>query len=179
MCRARAVCTVLGDRAELWSTRAPLPVPSWFDAQLHIFALAVQAAARGDKRQAVELLAMVRSTDLRAWYVEHGQVSGQFRVRVRRAPIPEPVPPTKRDARRSPDAFANDVFRRDGYLCRYCGLRVVPKQVLAAFAAVVGTEAFRATGTNEQRHGVVLAFRANVDVPEGGGQPSGAVSSPE
>lgn len=36
-------------------------------------------------------------------------------------------------------------------------------QVLAAFARVVGVKAFRATGTNEERHGAVLAFRANVD----------------
>jgi hypothetical protein len=70
---------------------------------------------------------------------------------------------SERDVQRSPDSYAWEVFRRDGYLCRYCGLRVIPKQVFTAFERVVGAQAFRATGTNDQRNGVVLAFRANVD----------------
>jgi hypothetical protein len=40
---------------------------------------------------------------------------------------------------------------------------VVPKNVLNAYSEAVGDETFRATGTNAERHGVVLAFRANVD----------------
>ena len=162
MCRAKALCAVLGDRPEFWSTRAPLLAPPWFNAQIDAFAAAVQAAALGDKRKAVEHLATVKSTDLRVWYVEHGQMSGRFRVRGRRLPVPQAISPS-RDAQRSPDAFAKQLFLRDGHLCRYCGVRVVPKQVLAAFAAVVGVKVFCATGTNEARHGVVLAFRANVD----------------
>jgi 5-methylcytosine-specific restriction endonuclease McrA len=163
MCRGQPVCTVLGDRPEAWSSRAPLPVPSWFNTQLDAFSLAVQEAAHGDRRQAVELLAAVGSADLRTWYVEHGQVSGRFRVRVRRPMVFSLVSLLERDAQRSPDGFAKEIFRRDGFLCRYCGLRVIPKQVFAAFARAVGVEAFRATGTNDERHGVVLAFRANVD----------------
>ena len=163
MCRGKLECYVLGNRAELWSRHAPLPVPAWFSTQLDGFSHAVRAAASGDRDQAVELLAAVRSADLRAWYVEHGQISGRFRVRVRRISQPSLVAVSNRDAQRSPDRYAKKILKRDYYACRYCGQRVIPKEVFAAFAAVVGANVFCATGTNEARHGAVLAFRANVD----------------
>jgi HNH endonuclease len=163
MCRGKRVCAVLGDRPELWSKRAPLQVPAWFSAELESFRLAVDAASSGDRGKVGPLLATVNSTGLREWFVEHGQVSGRFRVKAQPSSYAALLASSGRDSHRAPDLFAKQVLRRDGYLCRYCGQRVVPKEVLAAFSAVVGKEAFRATGTNAERHGVVLAFRANVD----------------
>lgn len=157
------MCSVLGDRPELWSKRAPLPVPSWFHDQLDLFSNAVHAASSGKTRQAIKQLAVVNSKGLRDWYVEHGQISGRFRTRIRQVPAPNPVSIEERDTNRSPHRYADLVFRRDGYRCRYCGLGVIPKTVLSAFAAVVGAAIFRATGSNAQRHGAVLAFRANAD----------------
>jgi HNH endonuclease len=88
-------------------------------------------------------------------------MSGTFRNRHFGRSKPEATLPL--DPIASPQKLARDVFRRDGYRCRYCGMRLVPKDVFEAFSRVVGREAFRATGTNLERHGVVLAFRANAD----------------
>jgi len=69
----------------------------------------------------------------------------------------------KLDPIRSPDRFSKDVFARDSYTCRYCGIGVIPKDVLDAYGMVVGKDNFCPTGTNQKRHGIVLAFRANAD----------------
>lgn len=73
------------------------------------------------------------------------------------------VPTAQRDQLRSPQRFAKAVFARDGYRCRYCGVRLVPAEVLKAFGRAVGSDTFATAGTNLQRHGVALAFRAIAD----------------
>ena len=163
MCRGKMVCSELGEESARWSKRAPLPVPDWFDQQLSVFVKAVQAASLGQREEAIERLTKVRSNDLRDWFVEHGQISGRFRLRKLQRPAPDPVPVSERDEQTISAQLAKEVLERDGYRCRYCGLRVVSKSVLSAFSAVVGADRFRATGTNAERHGVVLAFRANTD----------------
>lgn len=57
------------------------------------------------------------------------------------------------------------VFERDSYTCRYCGLRLVGKQVLTAFEKAIGVPQFR-TGaklSNEEQHGIVHAFKIVAD----------------
>ena len=108
-------------------------------------------------------LRIVCSDDLRIWYVEHGLTSGSFRRRHLGCPQTE-VATSLRDPKRCPSRSINElVFKRDGYHCRYCTRRVIPKEVLEAFSKVVGVDAFCTTGTDLQRHGAALAFRAIAD----------------
>lgn len=162
MCRKQKTCSELGADSILWDRRAPLPVPNWFHDELRKFAVAVTTAADGKVSDSIRLIEHVRSSDLRHWYVEHGQLSGMYRTNHFDRPAPE-APRVPLDPLRSPDRHAKEVLARDGFRCRYCGLGVVPKNVLAAYSAAVGSDVFRATGTNAERHGAVLAFRANVD----------------
>lgn len=162
MCRGAKTCTFLGDHAECWSREAPLPSPAWFQEELAKFIKSAKLAAAGDVVEARRQLGLIRNSDLQNWYIEHGQMSGIFRARRLGRPKPE-AQTLILDPIASPERFANQVFKRDGYRCRYCGIRLIPKGVLEAFSRVVGIDAFRATGTNLQRHGVVLAFRANAD----------------
>ncbi|MBI1830238.1 MAG: HNH endonuclease [Planctomycetes bacterium] len=162
MCRGAKVCSVLGDRSENWSKYAPLPPPVWFDGQLDFFGDAVRNAATGDFEIARALVRTIRCAQLREWYVEHGQNSGVFRSRTI-GEMPLPTGPIELDKTRMSTAVAREVFLRDGYRCRYCGIRLVDERVTSAFEAVVGRDVFCATGTNAQRHGIVLAFRAIAD----------------
>jgi hypothetical protein len=162
MCRKQRTCSELGADPTQWDSRAPLPVPGWFHDELRKFAVAVTAAADGKVSESVCLLEQVRSVDLRHWYVEHGQLSGMYRTKHFDLPSPT-APGLPLDPLRSPDRHAKEILAPDGFRCRYCGLGVVPKNVLAAYGEAVGAETFRATGTNAERHGAVLAFRANVD----------------
>ena len=56
-----------------------------------------------------------------------------------------------------------EVLRRDGFRCRYCQRPVLSRQVLKAFHAVVGNDAFQMSTTNATTHGAALAFRAVAD----------------
>ena len=136
--------------------------PGWLDGQLTVFEGAVDLASAGDAAGARSRLELVRSRDLQEWCIEHGQVSGTVRDAYFNRVVPA-VPLADRDPLRSPHRFAKAVFARDGYRCRYCGVRLVPAEVLKAFSRVVGSDTFATSGTNLQRHGVALAFRAIAD----------------
>jgi hypothetical protein len=162
MCRGKRICSELGELEADWSKEAPLPPPSWFQVELTKFHNASKKVSCGAVDEGTHLLSNVRSDDLRECFVEHGQVSGRARVRLlgTRRSIENAE---ERDPLRSSNSLAPEVFRRDGYRCRYCGIGVVPSQALSWFARAVGSQFFRPTGSNSQRHGVILAFRANAD----------------
>lgn len=163
MCRGRhRTCVVLGSDPSLWPTRAPIMPPDWVDPQLTIFEKAVDLAAVGDATGARSQLEQVESRKLQEWFIEHGQMSGTVRDAYFNRVVPA-VPIADRDLLRSPQRFAKAVFARDGYRCRYCGVRLVPAEVLKGFGRAVGSDTFATAGTNLQRHGVALAFRAIAD----------------
>jgi 5-methylcytosine-specific restriction endonuclease McrA len=163
MCRGgdKKSCTELGSNPAIWSKTAPLIPPVWFDGQLTIFEEAVRLASIGEVEKAHEQLRLIRSGDLQSWFIEHGQMSGEFRKR--HFDVARPVVAVEPDPVRSPAKLEAEVFKRDGYRCRYCGLRLVPMVVLKAFSNVVGRDAFRPTGKNMERHGMVFAFRGIAD----------------
>src|SRR5207302_543271 len=55
------------------------------------------------------------------------------------------------------------MFKRDGYRCRYCGVRLFPKYVLVAFQQAVGTDLFPMGKGNRDRHGAAVVFIATYD----------------
>lgn len=162
MCRGKQNCSELGTNPENWSKVAPLLPPLWFKEELSLFSSAVHEAAVGNIEKSLKSLLKIRSNELREWFVEHGQVSGRFRTRILKIQSSVTNNP-ELDPLRSPDRFAKEVFSRDGYHCRYCGIGVIPKEILASYGKAVGVNSFCATGTNQARHGVILAFRANAD----------------
>lgn len=107
------------------------------------------------------MLSTIKSDDLRNWYCEHGQMSGMFRNN--ELNIETISKHVSLDPLRSPDRYRKEVFKRNNYTCQYCGTRVIPKEVFTTYSKFIGVNFFRATGTNNERHGIVLAFRANAD----------------
>ena len=162
MCRGKETCSELGTNPKEWSKSTPLQPPVWFNNELSLFSKAVTYASTGKLNDSLQMLLSVRSNDLRQWFVEHGQMSGVYRTRILK------ISPIKNnnvvlDPLRSPGRYSKEVFKRDSYTCQYCGIGVIPKEILSAFSKVVGISNFRPTGTNNERHGAILAFRANAD----------------
>lgn len=161
MCRGKKYCSELDADSRKWSKFSPLLPPEWFSDELDLFVDAVRAASEGKVKESIEILSKIKSDELREWYCEHGQMSGMFRSNA--LGITTADSDARLDALRSPDKYRKEVFQRDGYTCQYCGMRVVPKEVFSAYSKLVGEDFFQDTGTNNERHGIVLAFRANAD----------------
>ena len=104
----------------------------------------------------------MRSDEMRLWFDEHGQSSGKHRAQKLGISAPT-VSSNEFDSIRSPARYEKLVFERDCYKCRYCGLRLIAKEVLVAFERAVGTSVFRTQGTNAQQHGAIHAFKIVAD----------------
>lgn len=162
MCRGKSQCNELGSNSDTWNTKTPLQPPTWFSEQIDIFEQAFNLAVSGDIQKSIEVLKTIRNTDLQNWYIEHGQVSGRFRnkiLKISRNRVKDIIS----DPLRSPEKYAEEVFKRDNYTCQYCGGKVISKKILKKYEELVGSDYFRSTGTNRERHGIVLGFRANAD----------------
>lgn len=162
MCKGQKKCTELGIEPIFWDKKSPLPPPSWFKNEINLFSEAVRLATIGDIDNSLKLLLKIKSNNLRIWYCDHGQVSGRFRNRILKIPKSGNLS-SGLDPLRSPDKYSEEVFKRDNFTCQYCSGKVIPKEVLNIYSKIIGEEFFRATGTNLERHGIILAFRANAD----------------
>lgn len=160
MCRKSPFCTELGERHS-WSSHAPLPVPDWIREELSRLHDCIRLAAEGDVEGSVQALAGIRSDAIRAWGVEHGQLSGRFRNAELGVPDPDSTPAT--GPRTASAALRARILNRDGYLCRYCGVRVIPREVLTAYGEIVGQEVFGTGRANAARHGAALVSWAEID----------------
>jgi hypothetical protein len=118
--------------------------------------------ATTDVEAAMEALKLIENQRIREWCVEHGQMSGIARHRMLGRPAAHVS--TVASALRDPSpTLATQVLQRDGYHCRYCGLAVIPRDVLVAFGKLVGGHSFPTGRRNEDRHGAALAAWAQVD----------------
>jgi hypothetical protein len=162
MCRHSKSCVLLGGDSTAWSKLTPLAPPAWLDEQLTLFREAAEATAVGNRSRAIEFLGYMKSQEMRVWFEEHGQFSGKIRAEYLSLPNPKPGAQSL-DPVRSPARFEKQVFHRDAYTCRYCGLKLLAKETLVAFEQAVGPQYFRTRGTNAQQHGIVHAFKIVAD----------------
>ena len=89
------------------------------------FENAVDDLISGDRTNCLEKISTINSKDITDWYIEHGQMSGRHRKITLNIPTPISIPDELRDPVRSPVRVQNDVFKRDGYKCRYCGNKLI------------------------------------------------------
>lgn len=164
MCRNANSCSELGIEPEKWSRLTPLSPPTFFIDSLKYFIESLQLAKNGQSEDALISLEKTRSNELRHWFVEHGQMSGwHHRVKILNHPKPNKYQGLL-ETNRSIKSFESMVYLRDGYVCRYCNVRVVDFKVLKRAEKVFGKDHFVASGkSNDIRHGISLAFRATAD----------------
>jgi len=161
MCRNRPICSEIPDRIT-WSQEAPLPPPESLRLHLPAFHESIRYAAKGDAAEARKVLSTFPSERAQNWYIEHGQVSGNFRFRLLGRPAHSPLR-LGLGPRNPPSSLIAAVLRRDNYHCRYCGLPVIPRAIFVAFAPVVDPYAFTFGRTNLTRHGAALISWAQID----------------
>jgi hypothetical protein len=163
MCRAANKCTELGSNPALWPRNSPLAPRDWFEEQLDIFHEAVSQFVDGDSTACLTTLAKTRSNEMRDWYIEHGQMSGKHRARALGVSNPAEIAIDQRDPERSPKKLEDQVFLRDGFHCRYCGLRLVSGKILKALIQALDTSEFRRGPRNVDTHGILCIFYPSAD----------------
>ena len=164
MCRGKVICDILGTDPTKWSKTCPLPVPDYFEKALDTFANAVFALVHGKLEESLDNLKRCNSDLVGEFFIEHGQQSAYFRV-TQRKEIDKVnlLAKAKNKTPRLIPSVENEVFIRDSYQCRYCGLRIVSKDVFAEYSRIVGTKKFSVERENDKRNGLTLGLRGVAD----------------
>ena len=162
MCRAAKVCSELGLEQSNWNLSSPLKPPQEFSEVHALFLSSYSFACDGNLELAIETLRKTNDGKIRDWYVEHGQMSGFFRLKALGSKS-APKYFGELDPNTSITNFETQVYERDGFKCAYCGNDVVHTRILKRMETLVGPESFRTSGTNAERHGTVFILRATAD----------------
>ena len=164
MCRGKEFCEVLGNDASTWSQDCPLPPPEFFDEALGQFTLTVKELIQGNQQEALAALLAARADEVGTFFIEHGQQSAYFRVNDRKK-IDEENKLVKKENEtpRLNPTLEKDVFKRDCYRCRYCGQRIVAKEVFSEVSRILGSEKFSVERENSKRNGLTLGLRGVAD----------------
>lgn len=164
MCRGKAACEVLGTDVSKWSKICPLPLPDYFEESLTTFSQAVAELAGGNIEKSIEKLKECKSEAVGSFFIEHGQQSAYFRVSNRKEIDAEnrPLNKSNKTPRLLPKV-EKQVFIRDSYRCRYCGLRIISKEIFAQYSRIVGANLFSVQRKNSLRNGLTLGLRGVAD----------------
>ena len=157
MCRGRNECSELDKDPTKWDKFSPLRPPSWIEEQIKIFANAVNEFANGNRELCLEKIASMRGHDFCEWYIEHGQMSGKHRKNALSILKPELIAEELRDPLRAPKKYQDEVFHRDGYRCRYCGIRLISQKLMKLFIKKLDSSEFQKGSTNLTTHGIIHA----------------------
>ena len=174
MCKGRSTCSELGADANQWSKTSPLPPPEYFERAGVLFTSSVQELVQGNFTSAIELLGECQSDLVGTFFIEHGQQSAYYRVLNRKeidranrlSKVTNPTPRLRPKVER-------EVFVRDSFRCRYCGLRIVQKDVFQEYSRILGSNLFSVARKNSLRNGLTLGLRGvgdHVDPYAGGGE---------
>lgn len=130
MCRGRDVCIELGTDPARWDKKCLLRPPQRFALKDHVdhFTATLKSFTQGDATLQ-ELVDASHHDDFREWYMEHGQISGGKRFRALGSPASQVASTTLDPIRRISQKLENEVFKRDHYHCRYCGCRLIAKEI--------------------------------------------------
>ena len=164
MCKGTQTCTALGTDSTKWSREAPLPVPNFFEKAVEGFTIAVAFLIDGNKEDSLVALKETNHKAVGEFFIEHGQQSAYFRVQNRLE-----IDKTNRiakDLNNSPRLIPKvekEVFERDSYRCRYCGLRIISKEVFTEYSRIVGSDNFSVERENSKRNGLTLGLRGVAD----------------
>jgi len=165
MCREKKFCEVLGTDSSKWDRQCLIRMPSFFEDAVENFSSAVSHLACGDKVKSLQALKKCNSESVGKFYIEHGKQSSYFRVNNwRKTRKNNSLLKKKNDTKKTPSASLNkEVFERDFYRCRYCGLRIITKEVFHEYGRLVGPVNFSTVRSEIIRNGLTLGLRGVAD----------------
>ncbi len=155
MCRGKISCDVLGVDPSKWDKNCPLRTRVAYDDAVDMFVEAVRLYEQGKRNESLALLEKIDNLGITEWYIEHGQMSGLYRDRVINLKLGDKLLIEDRYPVRSPARLQNEVFRRDGYRCRYCRNRLIDQGFLKNFAKKINSPVFVRGSSNLTSHAII------------------------
>ena len=170
MCRSKdtktknTYCDLLNDEGLNFDDHSPLPTKRYWKV-VGTFISAARAYSRGERAACENKLKKIKKldADIKDWSIKHAQVSGRNRNRILNIKISKSISESKRDKIRKPSKkLEEEVFERDNYHCRYCGMKLISKRTLKTFAKELSKfeggqykHLFYYKNTNETKHSIV------------------------
>lgn len=164
MCRGKANCEILGKDSAKWSNICPLPLPEYFYNAVDNFSNAIKSLIAEKLDESLHYLEQCNSDSIREFFIEHGQQSAYFRVANRKEI--DRVNLLAKSENKTPRLIPSaekKVFIRDSYHCRYCGLRIISKEIFSEYSRIVGADIFSVERKNMRRNGLTLGLRGVAD----------------
>ena len=163
MCRNNPFCTELGTDPAKWSRDSPLPPPPHFSQARQVLLDVIAFLDKGEIEGAKSALEAPLEDEIKAWYIEHGQMSGEHRYKGLGSNS-DAIFYKKVVPRESTTPFEEQVYARDGYLCQYCSNPVFRPKDLMRIEDFLGKSHFAVSAkSNLGRHGFIYTQRATAD----------------
>ena len=161
-------CSAFSSDQATWSTDAPLDPPDWVVAAFDPLVEAMVLADRGKIGESIEIYQReVPDRELNEWFDLHAQYVYKWRCNALGVPRPSKIPKDDRAPMlgRPDGALPREVYARDSYRCRYCGLRVFAIPAFKRFQSLVGADVFPISkrNRNSESAGPCLMFRPVAD----------------
>jgi len=151
MCKGKKDCILLKNKN--FPKKTILPVEDWLYQEVETFYKSSILYSQNKKIEAIKLFKSIDSKKIFDYCELHGQSSGHKRIYMLNKKIHYPKY-KKEDLFpiRSPIKIENEVFERDNYHCRYCGIRLFSKSFLKSGIFELGQNGKR----NIDRHGIYM-----------------------
>jgi len=157
----RALEQALGTDPAAFPTDVLVRAPRWHDGQVDLLVEALTARAQGaSTERARAIIAQCRAEEIRDWFVRVGQNSGNYRYRI----IARSKKVKGSTSRQPwPTALERPIIERDGYRCRYCGIRVIHADDFRAIARRLEMPTLVSGRGNLGRHPLRLLAQSTFD----------------
>jgi len=161
-------CPELGADPTQWSTEAPMAPPQWVRDSFLPMSEAIVLADAGELGPSITRYRRdVPDRALNEWFDLHAQYSYKWRCTARGIPRPDKIAKAyMAPLLGGPESpLPLEVFARDSYRCRYCGLPLISVAAFRRFEDRVGDQVFplaRRRG-NRAKPGAALVFRPVAD----------------
>ena len=159
--REFALNFVLGTNPSAWPSHCLIPYPAEFDTQIDKLGQALKLA-NTDSDKSRDLVKMIDSEEMKRWFIDVALKSGAWRAKYSDVSDSD-LKKTRRRKSISQSRLEN-LFERDKWRCRYCGIRVAGnRKHFKKFAEAIRMPELVSGRTDESRHGIYLMLMASYD----------------
>jgi 5-methylcytosine-specific restriction endonuclease McrA len=141
-----------------YSLREPIPE---LELAAKLLDAATEALILGKINLAGELIEAANFPEIKEYAISIvGKMSFDIHRQIK---LPKCIPPSERDSTRMPTkAVQNSIFIRDGWRCRFCGVKVICKTARSTLTKIFTIET-NWTSLEFQRHSALYALASSLD----------------